>query len=277
MKRKWGAVAGLLASLLLLTSCGLFYSSETAQPTKEGTTSVQPEPSAIVTTVPSSSESPSAVLLASVVKRYDKTLLLAGTSGQAGEVYLVPYEEIPLLDTRGNSISPQQIQPGKIVAVSHSGMVMETYPAQIAPVQIQLKDEPVSAVSLYTKVLEELYKEDPGLNENIRILAFDFTKAASLTPAEKSALCYWMGTVYQKETLEGTFEQLCQEGYIDKEAMYFPDGLLFSISDTVAENGTVKFSVSKWRSGLGAYGWNNCTAQRGEAGWAYETGDAWIS
>ena len=277
MKRRWGAGAGLLFSLLLLTSCGLFYPSEPVQPATEGIASVQPEGSAAVTTVPEPSESPSAILLASVVKQYDKTLLLAGTSDQAGEVYLIPYEEVPLLDAKGNAISPQQIQPGKIVAVSHSGMVMETYPAQIDPLQIQLKDEPISAVSLYAGVLDALYQEDPGLNEGARIFAFDFTKATSLKPAEKSALCYLMGNAYQKETLEGTFDLLCQEGYIDKEALRFPDGILFALSDTVQEDRTVHFSVSKWRSGTGAFGWDDCRAQKGETGWTYETGNAWIS
>lgn len=275
MKWKITMIAWLAAGLLLLTSC-LFRPSADPQPSTDGSSPQPGTPSAVVT-VPMPSESPSIVLLASVVKKYDETLLLAEISGQTEDAYLIPYKNVPVLDAQGDPISAEQIQPGKIVAVSYDGLILSTYPAQFTPTQIQLEDKPDSAVALYARVLDDLYQQDPGLNQDVSILAFDFTGENLLTPAEQNALCYLMGCTYQKETLIGTFDMLCQKGYIDQEAMLFPDGLLFTLSDTVQEDQTVTFSVSKWRSGLGAVGWDDCTAQRGENGWMYLARETWIS
>ena len=73
-------------------------------------------------------------------------------------------------------------------------------------------------------------------------------------------------------------------GYIDGEALFWKDGCLFSVKETQDENPVtfnlpsfgpgdempdysgVRFDAEKWRSGLGAYFFTDCTAVRNGGG-----------
>ncbi len=120
---------------------------------------------------------------------------------------------------------------------------------------------------LYLKVLEDLWDIDVGLNGDITYISVDLSKApGELTEGEKSAISYIFAKAHKKQCLELTFEELREQGYIKKDELYWEDGLLFSITDSQkAErqyNGlrVIKFDAQKWRSGLGAYIFTDCTA-----------------
>ena len=91
--------------------------------------------------------------------------------------------------------------------------------------------------------------------------------------------------------VEGTWEELCEQGLIDKENLCWKDGLFFAIKtnedaewnlpnikegDSVPE--LTAFDAQKWRSGLGAYFFGQCTAQKNADGmWSYTVGQEAIS
>ncbi len=121
---------------------------------------------------------------------------------------------------------------------------------------------------LYLKVLEDLWKTDAGLNEDIKYISIDLSKApGELTEGEKSAISYIFAKTHDKQCLELSYEELVEQGYLKGDKpYYFEDGILFSITDSmeVGEqyNGlrVIKFDAQKWRSGLGAYIFTDCTA-----------------
>ncbi len=120
---------------------------------------------------------------------------------------------------------------------------------------------------LYLKVFEDLWETDAGLNGDIKYISIDLSEApGELTEGEKSAISYIFAKAHEKQCLELTFEELREQGYIKKDELYWEDGLLFSITDSMkAEeryNGlrVIKFDAQKWRSGLGAYYFGDCTA-----------------
>ena len=120
---------------------------------------------------------------------------------------------------------------------------------------------------LYLKVLEDLWETDAGLNGDIKYVSIDLSKApGELTEGEKSAISYIFAKTHDKMCLQLTFEELREQGYIEKDALYWKDGLLFSITDSQkAEEQyfglrTIKFDAQKWRSGTGAYIFTDCTA-----------------
>ncbi len=120
---------------------------------------------------------------------------------------------------------------------------------------------------LYLKVLEDLWETDDGLNGNIKYISIDLSEApGELTEGEKSAISYIFAKAHDKQGLELSFEELREQGYIEKDELYWEDGLLFSITDCMkAEeqyNGlrVIKFDAQKWRSGTGAYFFKDCTA-----------------
>ena len=139
---------------------------------------------------------------------------------------------------------------------------------------------------LYLKVLEDLWETDAGLNGDIKYISIDLSKApGELTEGEKSAISYIFAKTHDKQCLELTFEELREQGYIEKDELYWEDGLLFSITDSMkAEeqyNGlrVIKFDAQKWRSGLGAYIFTDCTASWPQMGtWSdYNVGGHAIS
>ena len=139
---------------------------------------------------------------------------------------------------------------------------------------------------LYLKVLEDLWEIDAGLNGGIKYISIDLSEApGELTEGEKSAISYIFTKTHNAECLQLSFEELREQGYIEKDELYWEDGLLFSITDSMkAEehyNGlrVIKFDAQKWRSGTGAYYFGDCTASWPQMGtWSdYNIGSQAIS
>lgn len=120
---------------------------------------------------------------------------------------------------------------------------------------------------LYLNVLEDLWETDAGLNHDIKYISIDLSEApGELTESEKAAISYLFAKAHDKRCLQLTFEELREQGYIEKDELYWEDGLLFTISDSMETEEqyfglrTLKFDAQKWRSGLGAYCFADCSA-----------------
>jgi hypothetical protein len=100
-----------------------------------------------------------------------------------------------------------------------------------------------------------------------------------LNGGEKRALAYLAGGKYSPsgQSIMGTFDELSEQGLIDKENLYFETGILFAIEVTDVKEGAFTFSAQKWRSGLGAYFFNDCEAEKTSEGWTYTIGSEAIS
>ena len=145
--------------------------------------------------------------------------------------------------------------------------------------------------ALYLEVLEDLWNVDPGLNGEISQIGVDLSELSHLTEAEKDTVMSEFASKHNLPYIVGTFEELCEQGFIDKENLYWKDGLFFSIKTNedavwndpnIKEGGSVSertsFDAQKWRSGLGAYFFGQCTAQKNADGtWSYTVGQAAIS
>lgn len=90
----------------------------------------------------------------------------------------------------------------------------------------------------------------------------------------ESALDLNMGLDY----VTGTWEELCDQGYIDKENLYWDNGVFLSIELTEEGARKFTFTAEKWRGGLGAIFYTGCAAKPGRSGqWSYEPGGFAIS
>ena len=186
-------------------------------------------------------------------------------------------EEMDLLDW-----SPM---PGALVEVTWDGSVMESYPMRfgtVASVRI-LEDGFDDLCRLYLDVLNDLWEVDPSLNDGITELGVDLS-GTSLPESEQAAVAYAFGSAHGLMAMEGTYQDFVDSGYIDGEALFWKDGCLFSVKETQDENPVtfnlpsfgpgdempdysgVRFDAEKWRSGLGAYFFTDCTAVRNGGG-----------
>lgn len=140
---------------------------------------------------------------------------------------------------------------------------------------------------MYAQACLELWEKDRGLNTDAEILAFDFTNCNTLDQEQRELLIQAVREQLGLETREGTFEQLLDEGLIvrpdPEEQPYwceFSTGLLISLEDARQADGSVRFTLEKWRTPLGAYSLYDCEAISDDGipeAWSYTVGAEMIS
>lgn len=265
--RLWAGLAALLCAALALP----LFAGCTAAPKLEappaaatpgseapGTAAVEPEGGAL--------------LAGTVIDVSDGSLLLAGEGDYDG-LYRLSLDGVP--------VEPGGVETlcvGKRAEVTFGGTVAECFPGIPGGVtRVRAVDGDLSPFVLYRQVLFDLMETDEGLNGGARYLGVDLSGAANLTGGEKLALQYLLEQQYGLSVLPGTFDELCEQGYIDRDALYWEDGVLLRVALVEDGTDTFRFDAEKWRSGLGAIYWTDCTAARGADGWTYEVGGFAIS
>ena len=63
----------------------------------------------------------------------------------------------------------------------------------------------------------------------------DLSGFTGLTEGEKAAVAYAFGMEHDILPVMGTWEELAEQGYIDRENLYWEDGCLFSITGETEE------------------------------------------
>lgn len=180
-------------------------------------------------------------------------------------------------DEKGNSIQASDLEPGMIVELDWNGIVLESYPAQFTYDSLRVTGRMGNKeLTLYRKILKELAERDPGLNEGIGISYFDFTSVNTLTEEEKEGLAYMGGGYFGVWGMMATAEELKSDGILDPEKGV-ENGILITIEELFTEENKVSFNATKYRSGTGAYYFNNVEAVFEDGEWTYTIGSEAIS
>ena len=197
------------------------------------------------------------------------------------ELTFVSLNDADIEDVNGTALTAADLKGGMVIEVTWDGMVQESWPAGIHVDRVRVAEQQDDLVGLYLAVLNELWETDSGLNHEAEILGLDFSTLTNLPEIEKDALAYLfscdvgLGLQY----VFGTWEELCDRGYIDRENLYWEDGVFFALT-IEGEPGekSFTFDAQKWRSGLGAIFFTDCTAKKGRDGqWSYQPGGFAIS
>ena len=208
-----------------------------------------------------------ALLAGTVIDVSDGSLLLAGEGDDDG-LYRLSLDGVPVEPGGAEALCV-----GKRAEVTFGGITAECFPEIPADVtRVRAVDGDLSPFVLYRQALFDLMETDEGLNGGARYLGVDLSGATNLTGGEKLALQYLLEQRYGLSVLPGTFDELCEQGYIDRDALYWEDGVLLRVALVEDGTDTFRFDAEKWRSGLGAIYWTDCTAARGADGWTYEVG-----
>jgi hypothetical protein len=297
----------ILTLCLLLTACAPAAETPESPARTEGP-AAPADPAGVPPSL-AEDEEPTVLTCRVVDGAEDGNLLLAeldeGLYGGTG-VYRLNVKDVPVtLD--GEAAEPSVLEDGMAVDVAFNGHVLESFPAQLGEVYS------VSAWSrgrgrngggtmfdlcgLYLQVLDDLWKKDPALNEDVSQIALDLSQApGELTEGEKLALVHRFGELHGVEAFAATFEELEEQGYLTSEPLgdgapegaaflHWEDGCLFSITPSEDHEGesyslpTLFFNAEKWRSSLGAYGFYDCSAGWGQVStWnGYQIGSEMIS
>ena len=183
-----------------------------------------------------------------------------------------------LVDETGESITANELQIGDILVIAYNGVIAESYPAQIDVTKIERVDHN-NLLDGYLALIDNIYQEDEGLNSEIDTIALDTSEWINLTDVEKELILNQVKEAYNYEVIEGTYDELAEQGVIDKENLYFPTGVLIKISEMQYDKNKEKITcgISKWRGGLGAIGADEVTAILKEERWSITKEGSWIS
>lgn len=229
----------------------------------------------LVLTACGNPQSPHAILSAKIVSIDGTSILLANMDENANpaDIYWIGVKKVPLFGTEGKSINANDLQSGMVIDVHFNGMVLESFPAQLGKVDaIYVKEQQDDLVGFYLNVIDDLYHTDEGLNTDISVIAFNLQEVNNLTATEQTALVYLAGNEYNVQSLQSTYAELDEQGYIDKDKKAFKDGILITIEDTPIHEDSFTFSAGKWRAPLGAYTFYDCTAEKKDGVWTYTIG-----
>lgn len=132
-------------------------------------------------------------------------------------------------DVTGKKITFRELKPGDLIQITYDGIIMESYPAQIKVSDIVVVDHNY-LIDGYLAIIDDIYKEDPALNSDMDLLALDTTGWTKISKPEKEIIIEELKKRYAVEIKEGTYEELVKEGLIDKKELYFPKGVLITLS-----------------------------------------------
>ncbi len=181
-------------------------------------------------------------------------------------------------DAEGKEITEEELRVGDIIEITYGGMIAESYPAQLTATAVQVKDHNL-LIDGYFAIIDDIWQQDAGLNSDIKVIGVDTSEWTGLTEMEKEIVLAGLKERYGYDIAEGTSEELAEQGLIDKENLYFPEGVLIVISDMNydKEKSKITYAIMKWRSGDGAIGSDNCTAQYDGTKWEIKYENQWIS
>lgn len=250
-------------------------------------------------------------VLCRVIALPDDQLLLAETGSTAVFALPLGQQEMTLDGADFDPSAPGAYQAlpgdsltGTTVRVAYTGGIQETWPLGLSGVtSLAFSTEEFNDLcGLYLQVLEDLWAVDAGLNSDLTMVGVDLA-GTSLSYTERAAVAYAFGASHGVTVVEGTWEELVEQGYITGEPLeggkgrfyQWEDGCLFTIEEpdepaavnmpalgpgeTAPGCHAVAFDASKWRSSLGAYMFADCSAVSDGAGhWAgYTVGAEMIS
>ena len=208
-------------------------------------------------------------------------LLVAPEEGsdayRSSDKIMVGLTDTVIHDQEGKEMMADQLKPGDILRIAFNGVILESYPAQITADRIEYLEHNL-LLDGYLALIDDIYQIDSGLNSEITMLAFDTSEWVSLTESEKEIILSVAKAKYGLETLQGTFDELAEQGLIDKRNLYFKEGILIELKNMKYDEkkGTITCAISKWRGGLGAIGADAKASY--EAGvWKITKKNDWIS
>jgi hypothetical protein len=177
----------------------------------------------------------------------------------------------------GEKIEPGSLKAGDLIEILYNGVIMESYPAQITSSKIKVMD--TTLTEGYLALIQDIYSEDEGLNVDIELAVFDLTEAKNLSDIEKESLLLKFQEQNGIPVREGTYDQLVEEGLIDKNNVYFEKGILITMKNPIYDEKQKEITcgISKWRSGTGAVGSNSVTARLYKKEWTITKQGLWIS
>jgi hypothetical protein len=127
----------------------------------------------------------------------------------------------------------------------------------------------------YYLIFKQLFQTDDALNDKIKYIAIDFSKADTADASDFIALIKSFCDEHGYTLLEDNYEGLVEKGYIKE--LYFEEGIIISFENVILSAHKMTAEGTKWRSGLGAIGAKFSLLEQDGKWELSETTNHWIS
>ena len=190
---------------------------------------------------------------------------------------VVSLAEAEILDKDGKAAEAGIFRPGDRVRITYNGLIAESYPAQITADKIEVIGHN-DMIDGFMAIIDDLYQEDEGLNGDITMIAFDTSEWTDLSKDEIETILKLVESEYGFEVIQSSFDELKEQGLIDKDILSFKEGILIELKDIRINDARNKITCSthKWRGGDGAIGWD-AEAKFSKGEWKITRSNMWIS
>ncbi len=270
MNKRWGMIRLILLIAIVVIGC-----SSNEKPAVSSEPMKNQE-------VPGSGETSQEVTFRAEVLEMESGLLVIpdedSNEFRSSDRMTVNYSAAKLVGKDGNETTTAQIKFGDILLISYNGAIAESYPAQITATKIEITGHD-DLTDGYLALIDNIYQEDEGLNSDIEMIALDTTEWIEADQTRKAMIFEKVKNNYGFEVKEATYDDLVEQGLIEKDNLYFPKGILIKLSNMKYDEteNTITCSISKWRSGLGAVGSDTVTATLMNSEWKITKESSWIS
>ena len=201
-----------------------------------------------------------ATMTCRVMEEENGNLFLAKVDGGKADLFTTSCKDVQV---KYQDPARTEIQAGDLVVIGFDGDIMETYPAQLGEVEavwVQAEGFDDTA-SLYLEVFADMAEEDAALAHGATTIGLDLSQTA-LSPVEQSAVALLLEWDTGLTVVQGTMEELGDQGYIDMENLYWEEGYFLSFTETERTDTSLTFSAQLWKSGLGAMFYADCNVGR---------------
>lgn len=201
-----------------------------------------------------------ATMTCRVMEEENGNLFLAKVDGGKADLFTTSCKDVQV---KYQDPARTEIQAGDLVVIGFDGDIMETYPAQLGEVEsvwVQAEGFDDTA-SLYLEVFADMAEEDAALAHGATTIGLDLSQTA-LSPVEQSAVALLLEWDTGLTVVQGTMEELGDQGYIDMENLYWEEGYFLSVTEEERTDTSLTFSAQLWKSGLGALFYADCTVTR---------------
>lgn len=152
-------------------------------------------------------------------------------------------------------IEDPKLDSGSRVKVQTSGGVHGSYPSKFTDdYRLSLIKKAPDYLAFYENLMEEIWRKDPALNEDVETLYYDFEGLTSLGENERKWLAEEFATRHKLKSEAISLDLLFEdESKIDKETVSIKNGIHIRLNDSV-KMGKLVTEYNKFSSGMGAIG-----------------------
>ena len=159
--------------------------------------------------------------------------------------------------------------------LSSSSLANESASSTSAQESLPVPEVTTDYAEIYISVFDSYFEQDPALHDGMKYIAIDMDTLEHASEGDKAAISEYFRTKYGVDVMDASFADLEEQNMVgDGNSL---EGILLSVESVSVDKYEIIIEGSKFRSGLGANGFESTLTNK-DGVWALkETKMTWIA